>query len=105
MNSPSYMKEVDYKTEYRKRLRSKKYAQGLVKAAFDESIKDGNWDAFGLILQDIVEAWGNKKAFAGRAKVSRQHLYRLFKKGANPTLKTLSPVLSELGLKLSLDEA
>lgn len=51
-----------------------------------------------------LEAYGNKKDFAKKAKVSRQHLYRLFGKDANPTIDTLSPGLASLGLKLTLTE-
>ena len=57
-----------------------------------------------MLLQDIVMAHGDKRAFAKKAQISRQHLYRLFGKKANPTLRTLSPVLAGLGLKLTIEE-
>ena len=93
-----------YKAAYLKRLKNPRYAKGLLIAAFEESYEDGNWEAFGLLLQDIIEAHGDKRSFARKAKISRQHLYRLFGKDANPTLKTLSPVLASLGYKLTLAE-
>jgi len=96
------MKTISYKKGLHKRLKNKKYALGLLHHAFDESCRDGNWAAFGVILEDIIEARSNKKNFAAKANLSRQHLYRLFGKKANPTLNTLLPVLSELGLKLTL---
>ena len=96
------MRSTNYKKDYLKRLKNPKYAKGLLKSAFEECIEDNHWEAFGLLLQDIIEASGNKKDFAKRARISRQHLYRLFSKNANPTLNTLSPVLSGLGLKLTL---
>ena len=34
--------------------------------------------------------------------ISRQHLYRLFKKDANPRINTLLPVLEKLGFRLEL---
>ena len=98
------MKSIDYKSDYLKRLKNPKYARGLLKTAFEDCIEDNKWEAFGLLLHDIVEANGNKKDFAKKAKLSRQHLYRLFSKNANPTLETLSPVLAQLGLKLTLSE-
>lgn len=98
------MPSANYSDKYYKRLKSPRYARGLLKAAFEESCADGNWEAFGLLLQDIIHAHGNKRSFAKKARVSRQHLYRLFGKKANPTLKTLSPVLASLGYKLTLAE-
>ena len=99
------MKTISYQDGILKRLKNKKYAFGLIKHAFEESCQDGNWKAFGLILENIIEAQGNKKEFAQKAKVSRQHLYRLFGKKANPTLSTLLPVLSELGFKLTIAQS
>lgn len=96
------MPSIDYKEDYHKRLRNPRYARGLLKAAFEESCDDGNWEAFGLLLQDIIETHGNKKSFAKKANVSRQHLYRLFGRNANPTLKTITPILASLGCKLTL---
>ena len=84
------------------RLSSKRYSLQLLQASFDESCKDGNWEAFGLTLKLVIEALGDKRSFAKRANVSRNHLYRLFDKDANPTLKTLLPVLTQLGLRLNL---
>lgn len=98
------MPSASYTESYYKRLRNPRYARGLLKAAFEESCADGNWQAFGLLLQDVIEAHGNKQRFAKKAKVSRQHLYRLFSKKANPTLRTLSPVLASLGYKLTLEK-
>jgi DNA-binding phage protein len=96
------MSTTKRKQVYQARLADPKYARGLLKAAFEESIEDGNWEAFGLVLQDIIGAQGDKVAFAKKVKMSRQHLYRLFGKGANPTLKTLSLVLAEFGCKLTI---
>lgn len=55
-----------------------------------------------MALKFVVEAQGEKRAFAKKINISRNHLYRLFEKNANPTVRTLLPILSELGLKLSL---
>ena len=96
------MKTIDYKKGLLKRLKNSQYAAKLLKYSFEESCVDGNWEAFGLVLQDVIEAQGNKRAFAKKANMSRPHLYRMFKKGANPTLRTLLPLFSSLGLKLTL---
>jgi DNA-binding phage protein len=84
------------------RFRNQKYVRGLLKTAFDESIVDGNWKAFGLLLQDIIEAQGGMSTFATKTNLSRQHLYRLCRKNANPTVKTLTPLLATFGCRLTL---
>ena len=94
------MKTVDYREGLLKRLTNPRYASQLLKYSFEESCRDGNWEAFGLVLQDVIEALGNKRAFAKKIGISRPHLYRMFGKDANPTLKTLLPILNTLGLKL-----
>ena len=96
------MKSTNYKDDYLQRLKDSKYTKGLLIVAFQESLKDGNWQAFGLLLNDIIDARGKKNEFAKKTKISRQHLYRLFAKNANPTLKTIVPILQELGLKLTV---
>ena len=98
------MRSVKYKSDYLKRLRNVDYAKALIKSAFDECLEDDNWQAFGLLLQDIIEARGSKNTFAKKANISRQHLYRLFGKNANPRLSTLAPLFANLGLKLTLSE-
>jgi len=96
------MKTADYREGLLKRLRDAQYAAKLLRYSFEESCQDGNFEAFGLVLQDVIEAQGNKRAFAKKARISRPHLYRMFKKGSNPTLKTLIPLLASLGIKLTL---
>jgi DNA-binding phage protein len=96
------MATASYKEGLHERLREPKYAAGLLRAAFDESYADGNWEAFGLLLQDIIEANGDKRNFAKKAGISRGHLYRLFGKKANPTLRTIAPVLAQFGVRLTL---
>ncbi len=96
------MKAVDYSTDLLNRLKSPVYARRMLQHAFLQSCKDANWAAFGMILQDVIEAQGSKTAFAKKAKISRQHLYRMCKKNANPTIQTLLPLLDGLGLELRL---
>ncbi len=99
------MKTVDYRESLLKRLKNPGYAAKLLKFSFEESCSDGNWEAFGLVLQDVIAARGNTRAFANKIGISRSHLYRIFKKRANPTINTLLPILDSLGLKLTLSSA
>ena len=97
------MNTNSYRADLLKRLSSKRHALEVLQHSFDESCRDGNWKAFGLALKLTLEARGlDKQAFAKTSKISRHHLYRLFDGDANPTLKTLLPVLSALGLRLNL---
>ena len=96
------MKAIDYREGLLKRLRNQQYATKLLKHSFEESCRDGNWEAFGIVLQDVISAQGNTRSFAKKARVSRAHLYRIFGKNANPTLNTLLPILESLGIRLTL---
>ncbi len=96
------MKIIDYREGLLKRLKNSRYALKLLRHSFETSCDDGNWEAFGLVLEDVVAAQGNIQAFAKRAHLSRAHLYRLFGKKANPTIGTLLPILKGLGIKLTL---
>ena len=95
------MKLGSHKEHLHKHLRDPEFTRGLLVTAFEDSCEDGDWGAFGLLLQDIIEATGDKKNFAKKIGISRGHLYRLFAKNANPTIKTLYPLLAEFGLKLT----
>lgn len=96
------MKSISYNEGLVSRLKNSKYAFKLLKYAFEESCENDNWEAFGIVLQDIIMAHGSITEFANKTGVSRSHLYRMFGKSSNPTIKTLLPVLSGLGIKLTL---
>ena len=98
------MKTRDYKEDLLKKLKNKRYAAKLLQYSFEESCRDGNWEAFGIVLKDVISAQGNTQEFAKEANISRANLYRLFSKKANPTIDTLLPILGNLGLKLQLAE-
>jgi hypothetical protein len=74
------MKTIDYREGLLKRLRNQQYATKLLKHSFEESCRDGNWEAFGIVLQDVISAQGNtvllqkKRGLAGR--ISTESLAR-----------------------------
>ncbi|MEL7419798.1 MAG: transcriptional regulator [Cyanobacteria bacterium J06555_3] len=76
-----------------KRLANTEYAAKYLKAAFDETLTDGNKAAFLLALKNVVEATGAMQTVANEAHISRQHLYRILSEEGNPTLETLTSVL------------
>ena len=92
-----------HKVDLKARLASKEYASLYLETAFHESSLDHDWAAFGLALRNVIEAQNKDIAqFAKNSGVSRQHLYLLFGKKANPTLNTLVQILDELDLSIGI---
>ncbi|MDR2427806.1 MAG: hypothetical protein LBD19_02545 [Endomicrobium sp.] len=53
-------------------------------------------------LRIIAMANGNISKLARNAKVERRSIYNIFKKGSNPTFKTISSVSQNLGINIHL---
>ncbi len=94
------MPTKDYKTDLLRRLGNSQYAATYLKAALDETLSDGNTEAFLLALKNVVEAKGSTQTIANESNISRQHLYRILSGEGNPTLDTLSSVLQAVGLTI-----
>ena len=94
------MPTKDYRTDLLQRLGNSQYAATYLKAALDETLSDGNTEAFLLALKNVVEANGSMGAIASESNVSRQHLYRMLSGNGNPTLDTLTSVLQAVGLTI-----
>jgi len=94
------MPTKDYKTDLLERLSNSNYAAIYLKAALDETLSDGNTEAFLLALKNVVEAKGSTQVIANESKISRQHLYRILSGDGNPTLDTLTSILQALGLTI-----
>ena len=97
------MPTISYKIDLLKRLESHRYAAKYLKAAFDETLHDGDMDAFLLALRNVVEASGNISAVANQSGITRQHLHKLLSGKGNPTLDTLTSVLKSVGISLSFE--
>ena len=94
------MPTKDYRTDLLQRLSNSQYAATYLKAALDETLADGNTEAFLLALKNVVEAKGSTQAVANESNISRQHLYRMLSGEGNPTLDTLTSVLQAVGLTI-----
>jgi probable addiction module antidote protein len=94
------MPTKDYKTDLLERLSNSNYAAIYLKAALDETLSDGNTEAFLLALKNVVEAKGSTQVIANESKISRQHLYRILSGDGNPTLDTLTSILQAVGLTI-----
>lgn len=94
------MPTKDYKTDKIQRLSDSQYAAIYLKAALDETLADGNTEAFLLALKNVVEAKSSTQEVASESNISRQHLYRILSGDGNPTLETLTSVLQAVGLTI-----
>ena len=93
----------NYQQDLKTRLASKAYATLFLETAFRESCLDHDWAAFGLALRNVIEAQNKDVAQIARISgVSRQHLYCLFGKKANPTINTLVQILHALDLSIGI---
>ena len=99
------MPTTDYQTDLLKRLARPEYASEYLKAALEETTEDGNMEAFLLALKNVVEANGSKQEIANNAGITRQHLYKLLSSDGNPTITTLTAVLSAVGLSIDFKPA
>ena len=94
------MPTKDYQTDLLQRLANREYAAQYLKAAFDETLADGNKAAFLLALKNVIDATGAMQTVANEAQISRQHLYRMLSEEGNPTLETLTSVLQAVGMTI-----
>jgi DNA-binding phage protein len=80
-----------YKVSSANRLKD----QELIFRAFWQCLVENDIESFKEILRSHLEAV-NKADFAKKSKTSRRTLHRILSPGGNPTLKSISNVLSEL---------
>ena len=90
----------NYRNDLLSRLSDPEYSATYLKVALDETLADGNMEAFLLALKNVVDAKRPVQAVASEANISRQHLYRLLGGNGNPTLATLASVLQAVGLTI-----
>ncbi len=66
------MPTKDYQTDLLKRLANSEYAAQYLKAAFDETLTDGNKSAFLLALKNVVDATREMQTVVKNAHISPQ---------------------------------
>ena len=92
-------RNLDYKADLLADLRNDLgYAARYLSAAIADSR-----EAFLIALRDVAEAQKGIPQVAAEAGVNRENLYRTLSEGGNPRLTTLIPVLSTLGLRITLE--
>ena len=86
-----------YRPELLKALQDPVEAAEYLNAAMEE---DSN-ELFLLALRNVAEAHGMKR-LAEDAQLNRESMYRMLSKQGNPQFASLTTILRELGLKLSV---
>ena len=94
------MPTKDYQADLLKRLANSEYAAQYLKAAFDETLADGNKSAFLLALKNVVDATGEMQTVVNNANISLQKLSQILSEEENLTLETLTSVLLSVGITL-----
>ncbi|NJN23632.1 MAG: helix-turn-helix domain-containing protein [Acaryochloridaceae cyanobacterium RL_2_7] len=87
------------------KLQDAEFAATYLKVALDETLQDGNTEAFLLALKNVVDARSKVSAVAKQADVNRQHLYKLLSGEGNPTLDTMISILGAVGLSMNFTPA
>ena len=87
-----------YRPELLKALQDPTEAAEYLNAALEE----GSNEIFLLALRNVAEAHGMKR-LAEDAQLNRESMYRMLSDQGNPQLASLTAILQELGLKLSVE--
>ena len=87
-----------YRPELLKALQDPAEAAEYLNAALEENSNE----LFLLALRNVAEAHGMKK-LAEDAQLNRESMYRMLSEQGNPQFASLTAILRELGLKLSVE--
>jgi DNA-binding phage protein len=90
----------NYQDDLLQRLSNDYYAAEYLKASFDETIKDGNMEAFLLALKNVINATRTVSFMKEETDISKQYLFQLLETNNSPTIETLTIVLHAVGLTL-----
>ncbi len=83
-------------------LKDPEEAAVYLQVALDEYQQDGDIEFFMKALRNVAEANGGVGQLAKKTNSNRQNLYHILSRKGNPTLNTLTNILSGLGLQLSI---
>lgn len=92
----------DYQADLLVRLADADYAALYIKASLDETLMDGDWEAFWLALEGVVVARQTTTAGVIDIDVADQPLQRPLRNGETPTLESFVAVLSSVGLAINV---
>lgn len=92
---------VSYHDDLLRRLKDPKYAVGYLNACLEEEDEG----TFLLAVRDVAQVHGGLRQLAKKAKLNREHLFRMLSKSGNPRLHSLKQLIEALGFKLILKPA
>ncbi len=91
---------VPYLPFLHQRLRDPEYALGYLNACLD----DDDESVFLLALKDVATAHGGLAKLAKKAKMNREHLFRMLSKRGNPEMRSLQKIAGAFGWKIEFVE-
>ncbi|MBI1979145.1 MAG: transcriptional regulator [Elusimicrobia bacterium] len=91
---------TSYQEDLVERLKDTGYALGYLNAC----LEDGDEGVFLLGLRHVAEAHGGIRGLSKKAKLNREHLFRMLSKHGNPRLSNLRSLVSTFGWKIALAE-
>ena len=72
-------------------------------AYLDAALEAGDRAAFLLAIRNVIEATGGMSKVARDTGLNRENLYRSLSEQGNPELRSLELLLTQLGLRLSVE--
>lgn len=66
------------------------------------AIEEGDDRLFLLAIREVIDSLGGMAQLADKTGLARESLYRAFGKNGNPQFTTISKVLNQIGLRISV---
>jgi len=95
----------DYRSDLLVRLADPDYAALYLKTALDETLKDGDKEAFLMAVKDVAEAQAAIPGGADHPKIAGEPLPGKPTVEGTPTVATLLSVLDSVGLTMDFKSA
>jgi DNA-binding phage protein len=95
----------DYHSDLIIRLKNPEYAALYLKTALEETLQDGDREAFLLALRNVAEAQAETPGVADQSEVADERLPGKPTVDEAPTVATLLSVLDTAGLRLEFKSA
>lgn len=83
----------------KRELKDDAFAEAFLKAALESYKKDHNVSDFLHALRTLIHARGKFSDVAKKAKISREHLYKILSQKGNPTIDSLMRILTTLNFR------
>ena len=85
-------------------LQNDQEAKAYINVALEEFFIDNNKEMFLVAIKNVIDAQGGISHISRKAKLNRQHLYKMLSAKGNPSFDNIGALLSALGLKLKVEQ-